>query len=284
MVLEYLITPFKAEAGPKRMMLFGFIYCSVAIALAWTIFRAYASLLAVFLTTIACVPLMYNTMKMEEEKDLTDLEEKMLLKEHGKALRFFMYLFIGITLAVTLWYVVLPAETASILFETQTSTINAINSRVTGFASVQMSSFVRIFFNNVKVMVFCILFSFLYGAGAIFILTWNASVIGTAIGNFIRQNLALASDRLGLAQAGYYFQIIALGLFKYAIHGIPEILAYFTAGLAGGIISVAIIRNDFGTRKLEHILLDSADLILLSIFLLFIAGLLEVWVTPVLFG
>ncbi|MFH1506736.1 MAG: stage II sporulation protein M [archaeon] len=283
MVLESLISPFKAEAGPKRMMLYGFIYCSIAIALSWTIFKAYASLLAVFLTTMACVPLMYNTLKMEEEKDLTDLEEKALIKEHAKALRFFMYLFIGITLAVVLWYVVLPASTTSILFDTQQKTINAINSRVTGFATSQVSIFIKIFLNNIKVMVFCILFSFLYGAGAIFILTWNASVIGTAIGNFIRQNLAVAADKIGASQTAFYFQIITLGLFKYSIHGIPEILAYFTAGLAGGIISVAIIRHDFGTRKLEHILLDSADLILLSVFILFIAGILEVYVTPVLF-
>ena len=284
MVLESLISPFKAEAGPKRMMLFGFVYCSIAIALSWTIFKNYSSLLSVFLTTMACVPLIYNTIKMEEEKDLTDLDEKFLLKEHGKALKFFMYLFIGITCAVTFWYVVLPAQTTTILFQTQTETINSINSRVTGFVSIQLDSFFRIFLNNIKVMVFCILFSFLYGAGAIFILTWNASVIGTAIGNFIRQQFAAVATKVGLSGVGHYFQIVALGLFRYALHGIPEILAYFTAGLAGGIISVAVIKHDFGTRKLEHIMLDSADLILLSVFLLFIAGLIEVYITPFVFG
>ena len=284
MVLESLISPFKAEAGPKRMMLFGFVYCSIAIALSWTIFKNYSSLLSVFLTTMACVPLIYNTLKMEEEKDLTDLDEKFLLKEHGKALRFFMYLFIGITLAVTFWYIVLPAQTTTILFQTQTETINSINSRVTGFVSIQIDAFFRIFLNNIKVMVFCILFSFLYGAGAIFILTWNASVIGTAIGNFIRQQFAAVATKVGLSATGHYFQIVALGLFRYALHGIPEILAYFTAGLAGGIISVAVIKHDFGTRKLEHIMLDSADLILLSVFLLFVAGLIEVYITPFIFG
>jgi uncharacterized membrane protein SpoIIM required for sporulation len=64
---------------------------------------------------------------------------------------------------------------------------------------------------------------------------------------------------------------------------VPEIAAYFVAGLAGGIISIAIIRHDFGTKKFEHILLDSADLFLLSIGLLLVAGILEVWVTPVFF-
>jgi len=119
--------------------------------------------------------------------------------------------------------------------------------------------------------------------GAIFILTWNASVIGTAMGNFIRSNLAYYSNLVGFEKVTQYFQIISIGLLKYIIHGLPEILAYFVAGLAGGIISVAVIRHDFGTRKFEHILLDSADLLLLSIFILFLAGLLEVYVTPAIF-
>jgi uncharacterized membrane protein SpoIIM required for sporulation len=72
-------------------------------------------------------------------------------------------------------------------------------------------------------------------------------------------------------------------LFKYFIHGIPEILSYFVAGLAGGIISIAVIRHDYGTKKFEHIILDSADLFLLAIGLVLLAAVLEVWVTPLIF-
>ncbi|MBU0666769.1 MAG: stage II sporulation protein M [Nanoarchaeota archaeon] len=283
MVLESIITPFKAELHPRKLFLIGFVYCSVAIFLSLWIFRSYSSLIMVFLTTIACVPLMYNTIKMEEEKDLQDMGERWLLKEHKKALFAFIFLFLGITIAATLWYVVLPADTSAILFESQIETITTINGGVTGFATREMSIFISIFLNNIKVFIFCVLFSFLYGSGAIFILTWNASVIGAAIGNFIRSNLSFYADTVGFEKTAQYFQIISVGLLKYVIHGVPEIFAYFVAGLAGGIISVAVIRHDFGSRKFEHILLDSADLLLLSILLLFIAGLLEVYVTPVIF-
>jgi uncharacterized membrane protein SpoIIM required for sporulation len=206
-----------------------------------------------------------------------------LLKEHSKALSFFIFLFIGITVAAAFWYVVLPADTVSILFESQTNTISSINSGGSVGAAISIGAFTSILFNNVKVLVFCILFSFIYGSGAIFILSWNASVIGTAIGNFVRTNLAAAVGLIGFAKTQHYFQIISIGLFKYVIHGIPEILAYFTAGLAGGIISVAVIKHDFGTRKFEHILLDSADLMIISIGLLVIAAALEVYVTPIIF-
>jgi uncharacterized membrane protein SpoIIM required for sporulation len=240
----------------------------------------------VFLTSMAALPLVFNTVIMEEEKDLAGMEEKWLLKEHGKALKAFVYLFLGSTVAFAFWYVFLSSNTINILFQTQTATINAINGRITANMSfnANMSFFSKIFLNNIKVLIFCILFSFVYGAGAIFILIWNASVIGAAIGNFMRSELAKAAQLIGFDRIAHYLQVVGIGLLKYSIHGIPEILAYFIGGLAGGIIGIAIIKHDFGTTKFEHILLDSADLLLLGFGVLFIAALLEVFVTPAIFG
>ena len=72
-------------------------------------------------------------------------------------------------------------------------------------------------------------------------------------------------------------------MLRYAIHGIPEILGYIVAGMAGGLISVAVIRHDFRTRNFERVILDASDLILLAVFIIFIAALLEVFVTPLFF-
>jgi uncharacterized membrane protein SpoIIM required for sporulation len=170
------------------------------------------------------------------------------------------------------------------MFQVQTDTLQTIRGSVTGMTIIdQLTTFQVIFFNNIKVLVFAILFSFVFGAGAIFVLTWNAYVIGTAIGNFIRGSLSLYSELIGFDKIGKYFHVITIGLLQYSLHGIPEILGYFTAALAGGIISVAVIKHDLGTAKFEHIVLDSADLLLLSIGLLFVAALLEVFVTPIIF-
>jgi len=285
MVLESLITPFKAEQRPIKLLFLGAAFCVVSILLSLWVFRSQASMIMVFLTSMAALPLIYNTIKMEEEKDLEGMEEKWLLKEHSKALRAFMYLFLGAMLAFSFCYVLVSSDMVNVLFQSQTSTINAINSRVTGHLSfnANMSFFSKIFLNNIKVLIFCILFSFVYGSGAIFILMWNASVIGTAIGNFIRSELAKVAQLVGFDKIAHYFQIISLGLLRYSIHGIPEIFAYFIGGLAGGIIGIAVIRHDFGTTKFEHILLDSADLLLLSLGVLFIAAILEVFVTPAIF-
>jgi uncharacterized membrane protein SpoIIM required for sporulation len=128
------------------------------------------------------------------------------------------------------------------------------------------------------------MFSFLYGAGAIFILTWNASVIGTAIGNFIRTNLGSIATYSGFEMASTYLQIVSIGLMRYAIHGIPEILSYLTAGLAGSIISVAVINHSIKTNKFGKILFDSSSLILISLILLIVSALLEVYITPLFFS
>ena len=276
MVIESLVNPFKAERTPWEMFFVGMFYSSVAVLLSLWIFKPHASLVMVFLTVTACVPIMYGTMKLEEKKDMEIDDEKILIKEHGKALTFFIFLFLGITISFTLWYIFLPADLTHTLFSIQTKTISDINTQITGQGINSLPLFSKIFLNNVKVLMFCLIFAFIYGFGAIFILTWNASVIGTAIGNFVRSNISTPNFVL-------YFQVTSLGILRYMLHGIPEILAYFVGGLSAGIISIAIIRHDFRSKKFQHVLLDSTDLLLLSLALLLIAALIETFVTPVLF-
>ena len=141
----------------------------------------------------------------------------------------------------------------------------------------------KIFSHNMSVLFFCVFFAFFYGAGAIFILAWNASVIGAAIGNFIRRGLADILTKMGFLSIGSYLQVFSLSLLRYMTHGIFEILAYFIAGLAGGIISVAVIRHDFASKDFNHIIADSLDLLIIAIIVLFVAALVEVYITPLMF-
>ena len=283
MVLESLINPFKAKKKPWEMFFVGILFASVGVLLSNWVFKEQASLLMVFFTVMASLPLLYSTMRSEEEEAKPNISEKKILKKHAKTLKFLMYLFFGFVIAYAFWYIALPAGTVKTLFNTQTATIHSINARALMGNSIKFAAFSSIFFNNIKVMTFCILFSFLYGAGAIFILTWNASVISTAIGNYVRVNLSSYASSAGFQKLGAYLHIISIGLLKYSIHGIPEILAYFVAGLAGGIISVAIIKENFGTKGFTKALLDASDLIIIAILITFIAALLEVWITPLIF-
>lgn len=283
MVVESLLFPLKAEKKPWEMFFLGFLYTSVGIFLSLWIFRSEASMIMVFMITMAALPIFYNTMKLEESKDMIMDNETAILKEHNKAISFFIYMFIGIAVACALWYSLLPTPTINQLFDKQIGTIQAINNQVSGNVVHNLNVFWKIFFNNFKVLAFSILFAFIYGAGAIFILAWNATVIGAAIGNFIRSNISNYTSSLGLLEAGNYFHVVSLGLLKYSLHGIPEIAAYFYGGLAGGILSVALIRKHFKTKKFTMIMTDFSELVLIAIGFLIAAAFLEVYVTPVLF-
>tara|TARA_Y100000310_G_scaffold52238_1_gene48035 strand:- start:2808 stop:3659 length:852 start_codon:yes stop_codon:yes gene_type:complete len=283
MVIEAFTNPLKAEHKPWTLFFIGMIYATLGMFLSLWIFREHASLVMIFLICLASVPLMYATLKFEEQKDLQNVKERVLLKEHAKALSFLLFLFLGVMIALTFWYLVLPQEISTTLFKIQSDTIVNINQHVAGNAISSTVILTRIFLNNFKVLLFVLLFSFIYGLGAIFILIWNASVIAAALGNFIRVNMATFASAAGLLKVGAYFQVASLGFFRYALHGVPEIGAYFVGGLAGGIISIAVIKHEFGTPAFSRILFDSADMILVSVALLIFAAVVEVFVTPVLF-
>jgi uncharacterized membrane protein SpoIIM required for sporulation len=282
MVLESLFTPPSAERHPFAVFGLGFIYATVAIFLSLWIFEEQSSMVMVFLSAIATLPLMFHTMRFEENKDIMVQEHQSMLRQHAPALLFYLTLFAGMAFAFSFWYVALPSDTASSLFRVQSQTISNLNQHVTGRIT-QSALLSKIFLNNIKVVIFCMLFSFLYSSGAIFILSWNASVIGAAVGNFIRSHMAKFTGATGLPVVGAYFYVSSLSILRYAIHGFPEIFAYIIAGLAGGILSIAIVKHDFGTGKFEKVLLDVSDLVLLSVLVLFIAAIIEVFVTPALF-
>lgn len=284
MVLELLISPGKAVRKPWEIFFIGLIYSSVAIMLSMYIFRQYVGIVMVFLTTLASVYLVQKMLKVEEEKDEPVRSELNILKEHGKALSVFMFLFLGFVVAFSFWHIALPPDLSRQIFGIQEKTIQCINAAgVEGCVSGTESVFTKIFFNNIKVLLFTLTFAFFYGAGAVFILAWNAAVVGTAIGIFVRNGISTVAGSFGASSVASYFAFYSAGLMKYMTHGAFEILAYFMAALGGGIISIAIAKHDFRSREFRKVLFDSVDLIALSLGMLFLAAIIEVFVTPLLF-
>jgi len=289
MVLESLVKGVDAEKKPFKVFILGFLYSAVAIFMALWIFRSEASLVLVFLTVFASLPLVYATLKLEAKKGITVKSEFKLIKEHWNGLRLFIFLFLGYVFAMAIAYILLPSGVVADLFSSQVSTIQSINSHFFSSDSLinanvtAVDFFSMIVMNNFRVLFFCIFFSFFFGAGAIFILTWNASVIAAAMGTFVRHNLASYAGVFGFSKIATYFHLFFLGTMRYMTHGIFEILAYFVGGLAGGLISLAILNYKVNDDKFRMLVRDAIDLILVAMIITVIAGLVEVWVTPVLF-
>jgi len=286
-MLELLISPKRAEKRPWQMGIIGFIFGVIAMLAADNIFSndpvlsQYSAIFVILFSVILTLPYVYYTIKYEERKDVTIDNERKLLKEHSKAILALIWLFVGFILAFTIYYVVVPDSQN--LLKAQVETFCQINrgnnyqecvkqysssfGGITGNVTAK-ERFFSIFSNNMAVLIFTVILSLLFGAGAIFILAWNASVIAAAIAIFIKSSLAQ----------------LPIGFARYMLfHGIPEITSYFVGALAGGILSLAVIRRDLKADKLWNILQDSLYLIIIAIIILVLAALIEVFITPKLF-
>lgn len=289
MVLEYIFNPFVLKKKPWEMFIVGFVYSIIALFLSYLVFKEVSGLLTVFLIVIAILPTMYVTVKSEEELDVKYQGEWKLLQEHAKVIIFLLFMFLGVTTALIFSYIFLPHGMVESVFDLQHKAIVNVNNYVRGSIvgeditgqATKGDIFIKIFLNNLKVLFFCLIFSLLYGTGALFILTWNASVIAAAVGSLVKSKLAETASLAGFGLFSSYFTTTAFSFFKYMLHGILEITAYFIVGLAGGILSMALIKKDL---SYDSIMADVLDLVLISIGFLLIGGIVEVYITPLLFS
>lgn len=283
-MIELLMKPKRAERHPWEMFFIGLVWATVSILLVTFVFakdsvlKDGSGLLVVIFTVISCLPFMYYIVKLEEGKDIEIDDSGRLIKEHSKAVRALMWMFLGFVVAFSFWYIVMPNASGT-NFNFQIKTFCAINNPshfdycveqygvpVTGNVT-KTDAVLGIFANNIYVLIFTILFSLAFGAGTMFILVWNASVIAAAIGIFTGKSLSQ----------------LPLGLARYMIHGVPEIAAYFVGALAGCIVSVAVIRKDLRGEGTWKILQDALLMVIIAIVILIFAALMEVYLTPLLF-
>ncbi|MEM0465954.1 MAG: stage II sporulation protein M [Candidatus Pacearchaeota archaeon] len=269
-MFKILFSPKRAQRHPLEMMLIGTFYSSISILVGALLFSEYSSIVMIFLTVLPCVYVIQGALKIEEERDKNYESEARLLKKHSKLIILLLFLFIGFVFSFIFWTIVLPNEKVSHLFKLQESVVDGIKKNIiTGnFVSADSILF-KIILNNSKVLLLSLILAFFYGAGAIFILVWNASVMGFVIGNLTKTSLGIVG--------------LPVAFTKYFIHGIPEMLSYLIAAFAGGIIYTAIWRGDlFNKEKNKRIILDVITLILISFFLLISAALIEVYISPII--
>ena len=284
-MLESLINPKRVEKGPWKMFFIGLLYASLSLLLVHWFFSGdavlskFSGMIVVTFCVMFSLPFMYFIIKTEEKQDETTEGFRGVWRVHKDAIYAFMWLFLGFIVAFSFWYIILGNSS---LFNAQIETYCSINSpggvedcvsrydignsatgSVTGFERIK-----SILINNIYVLIFTLIFSLIFGAGAIFILAWNASVIAAAIGIFTRYKLI----------------DIPLGIARYMIHGFPEIAAYFITALAGGILGTGIIRNGFKDKKFLRVLENVILLLFMAIVILIIASIIEVYFTPLLFG
>lgn len=281
-----IINPKNTEKGSWKMFFIGLIYGSLALLLTHWFFSSDPSLskasgmIVVAFCIMFSLPYMYFIIKREEYEDERVEGFLSVWKMHKDAIYALMWLFLGLVIAFSCWHIILQDSN---LLNFQIDTYCRINSpenvndciqrytfpqeKITGSVTSGFDRTISILENNIYVMIFTLIFSLIFGAGAIFVLAWNASVIAAAIGIFTK----------------YQLSEVPFGIARYMIHGFPEIAAYFITALAGGIFGVGAIRNGIRNRRFLRVVENTVILLFIAILILVIAALIEVYITPRLF-
>jgi len=314
MVLESIITPQEAEKKPLNMFLLGFAAATIGMWAAYGIskwlpiymMQSNVNAWFLFFTSIALVYNLNRVLRLEERKDVRAQREK-FFERHMDVIFMFLFVFLGITIAVSFWYTLLPETMRNAIFGVQIQEIARIRNlrsvidgsvigsgfvvitglsirplieKITGMAINAALMTKIILVNNLRLVLLFVAFSFIFGAGAILLLTWNAAVIGVAVGTLIQQSLVTTAHVL--TRTTTYFKVLPSSFMSFFVHGIFEMLGYFVAAIAGGVFSAAVVRKDHRTKYFSRIITDVGLLVGLAVALILVGGYIEVYVTPYL--
>lgn len=170
---------------------------------------------------------------------LKNLEE--IMKKYDNMIRFYVFAFFGIAFAYTFLFTILGNNTVEAAFSHQLGLFTPGEFNLSFFDIVE---------NNLQVLILSFMFSIFYGAGSIFILNYNASIVGVVYGTALR---------------AFFWQVpVVFNILTFIPHTVLEVLAYLLAAVAGGILSQS--RN----------YRDAFIILAISILLLLVAGYAEV--------
>jgi uncharacterized membrane protein SpoIIM required for sporulation len=275
MVLETLLT---FKENPKHLLFSGFIFSSIAILLSLALFPRAPSMVLVAFMTIPTVYIFTQMFKKigAEELELNSTND--VLTANTKVAENYLFLFLGMSLGIVVWFSILPKDMLLSAFSEQLWNLEQLG-RATGMsvgtasaANINLLSTIAI--NNIRLVLLCALMSFVFGTGSLFILAWNASVIGVAVGTIIYQ-----LKQVGIATEFAFFQGMTMGVSYFILHLVPEVMAYFYAAIAGAFISIAMMRYQPFSKKSNRLLVIAGGLLGIAVIFVIFGAFIEVFIS-----
>ncbi len=281
-MLEEIVDPSYAREKPSLIFFLAILFVSLAVLINIALPNlAGAALTFAFAPAIPLILSLLIKEEDEEEKRLELLEQKRAWQYHLPLLKVFSLFFAGAFVAYMLWYAFLPDSIGTTVFGSQQQEISRlgvefVKTTRSEVVSERGQNYVRIyevsgrvikpglawklFAHNAVVLLFMFFFSFIYGVGAIYLLLWNASVIGIFVGEQFRQ---------------FGFNEFLSVFLRILPHGLLEVGAYFMAAIAGGVLSVALMHKHHMKPQFKLIAIDIGLLLFNSIAALALAAVLE---------
>ncbi|MBI2665660.1 hypothetical protein HYX12_03510 [Candidatus Woesearchaeota archaeon] len=265
MVLEQIISISGLEKKPLTAILLGIGYTFIGALTGYLFFEERFSISLLFLITLLLIPSLMNLLSIEEEKEKREGFNRFFQNHKGV---FEIYLFLSV--GVFLGYIILIS--LSNYFGADFSITVGEQMKILGksvtksdISSFEVNSFTHalgLFSKNIGVAIIFFVLSFFYGAGAIFLMVWNASTFSTFV-----------SLTINNISKGVNHSLALLGIFS--IYIVPEIGGFLLAAIAGGVISKAVIVEQFLSPSFKNVVKDALILLLLSFVLLLISAFLE---------
>lgn len=267
-MIESFVSIEQINKRPYIMFVWAFILSSIAFFLStrvsfkFTIAAQTVNLSGIFSVIFIIIPAAFfltTLINREEETEERYIEKKYrkgIWQRHEEDVFIFLAFFFGVTFAFSFWSFFLPHD----FFQVQKIEIGRIigvNGAVTGYATGSLS-FIDILFNNLGVVALSFIFSILFGAGVAFILVWNAGLLGVRI-----------------AELSAGLNDIPARSLPFLPHGILEITSFVLAGLSGGLLSAAIIREHHKRDIFKKVLFDAGLLLVLAIVFVTLGAFVE---------
>jgi uncharacterized membrane protein SpoIIM required for sporulation len=250
----------------KNIFYIAFISSLIGIAVAFFIFPESLGLISIAFTAILLVPVLNDLLKLEEnvERRQKTFSIRQVLLDHKDIIWIYLVMFFAIMLAYSLIGIYMSEAGLTTYFPIQLS-----NTGYQGFALNDLD-FANLLINNLSILIISFFLSLIYGAGSVLFLAWNASVWGIIFAFFVKKTAAVS----GLSTIAAFFSL-AIPLLP---HMITEALAYITAAIVGGIVSKAVLRERLFSQKFYHVMKDSVMFLIISIILVMLAALIEVFI------
>jgi hypothetical protein len=269
-VLEHIFPEDWLEHKGRYAFLLGVIYSVIGILIASVLFPGDPALVAVAFTSLLLLPELYKIFSIEERQEAMEqkVSIKALWRDDIDLIKVYVFLFLGILLVYSIGTILLPSFQTNMLFREQLEI--RLGQGFAGSATAGIFSpalFIDLLNNNFLVLMACFILALLTGDGAIFLITWNASVWGTIFG-FTAKNAALFS---GTIPAFLFMAMMVIVFFHLIVEGI----SYFLAAISGSVISKDVLLERFASRRFLEVFGFNMYLLLFALLFLVVGGLIE---------
>ena len=263
MVLEQVL---EARFAYKKgyAFLLGLVYTIIGVISARLVFASSTGIMSVAFTSILLIPSLAELLRIEAGEALQESQFsiKRLYKDHSDIFYMYIAMFLGIFVAYSIVTLLIPEATLGSLFSHQ---LKAAGLRGYATANAQLMT---IIFNNLLIFAVAFVLSFIYGAGAVLFLVWNASVWGVVFSLFVRKAATFAGEDPVVA--------FAREVVPFIPHMVTEGIAYIGAAIIGGIVSKAMMQEELFSQRFNVIVKDALFFLIVGIVVVVIAGIIEV--------